>query len=217
MEDTSLQFSLFKDCIAKRVLSHPETLRQTQDSSELDDFSSYLASEAWPTLPDTIRTAAYETREVVPNDVDDVPIDNTSVSFTDTLISYGFASDHDDTLKFLRKVLADYVADACAPPPVWSSTRTEECEICDRQVPLTYHHLIPRSTHTKVLKKKWHPENMLNSVAWLCRPCHNVVHHIATNEELAREFFTVELLLKREEITKWRNYASKQRFGVRRG
>ena len=42
-------------------------------------------------------------------------------------------------------------------------------EICEREVPLTYHHLIPREVHDKVLKKKWHPEAMLNSVAWLCR------------------------------------------------
>ncbi|KAG6833153.1 hypothetical protein H0H87_010540 [Tephrocybe sp. NHM501043] len=169
MEDTSLQYSLFKDCIAKRILSHSETQRQTQDSSELDDFSSYLASEAWGTLADPIRTASYESRTSVLSDIDDLLLDNTSVSFTDTLISYGFASDHDDALKFLRKVLADYVADACAPPPVWSSTRTTECEICEREVPLTYHHLIPRSTHAKALKKKWHPEAIINSVAWLCR------------------------------------------------
>ena len=52
---------------------------------------------------------------------------------------------------------------------MWSKTRTTECEICEREVPLTYHHLIPREVHDKVRKKKWHPEAMLNSVAWLCR------------------------------------------------
>ncbi|KAF5378182.1 hypothetical protein D9615_007554 [Tricholomella constricta] len=217
MENTSSQFSLFKDCIAKRILSHPVTQRQTQDSSELDEFSSYLASESWPTLTEPIRTASYETRGSLPSDVDSIPLDSTSVSFTETLISYGFASDTDEAVKFLRKALADYLEDACAAPPVWSWTRTTECEICEREVPLTYHHLIPRSTHAKVLKKKWHPESMLNSVAWLCRPCHTTVHHVATNEELARDYYTVESLLQREDITKWRNYAAKQRFGIRRG
>ncbi|KAF8063590.1 hypothetical protein FPV67DRAFT_253339 [Lyophyllum atratum] len=217
MECTSSQYSLFKDSIAKRILLHPETQRQTQDSSELDDFSSYLASESWSTLPESIRTASYETRASVPTDIDTVPLDSTSTSFTDTLISYGFALDHDESLKFLRKALANYLDDACAPPPVWSSTRTTECEICEREVPLTYHHLVPRSTHTKALKKKWHTEAMLNSVAWLCRPCHSAVHHVASNEELAREYYTVDLLLQREDILKWRNYAAKQRFGVRRG
>ncbi|KAG6827094.1 hypothetical protein H0H92_013226 [Tricholoma furcatifolium] len=217
MENNSSQFSLFKDCIAKRIFAHTETRKQTQDSSELDEFSSYLASEAWPTLSDSMHTATYESRQSIPSDMDDVPLDNTSVAFADTLIAYGFVADHDDAIKFLRNALSDYILDACAPPPVWSSTRTTYCEICEREVPLTYHHLIPRSTHAKVLKKKWHPESMLNSVAWLCRPCHSAVHHVATNEELAREYFTVELLLEREDILKWRNYACKQRFGVRRG
>ncbi|KAG6882313.1 hypothetical protein C0993_011122, partial [Termitomyces sp. T159_Od127] len=212
-----MQLSLFKDCIAKRILAHPETRGQSQDSTDLDEFSSYLAAESWTTLPESIRTATYESRESVPSDVDDIPLDNTSVAFTDTLISYGFASDSDDALMFLRKVLVDYIADTCAPPPTWSSTRTKYCEICEREVPLTYHHLIPRSTHAKVLKKKWHPESMINSVAWLCRPCHSVVHNVTTNENLARNYFNVELLLERDDIQKWRNYASKQRFGVRRG
>ena len=40
---------------------------------------------------------------------------------------------------------------------------------------------------------------------------------MASNETLAREFYTVELLLAREDIQKWRKYAAKQRFGVKRG
>ncbi|KAF8063581.1 hypothetical protein FPV67DRAFT_252788 [Lyophyllum atratum] len=94
MEFTSSQYSLFKDSIAKRIISHPETQRQTQHSSELDDFSSYLASESWPTLPESTRTTSYETHASVRTDIDTVPLDSTSASFIDTLISYGFASDH---------------------------------------------------------------------------------------------------------------------------
>ena len=169
MGDTTLQFFLFTDCIAKRILAHPATQRPTESSTELDEFSTYLAIESWSTLPESIRTATYESRGFVPRDIDDVSLDNTSVAFTDTLVSYGFASDSDDALGLLKKVLVDYIADACAPPPAWSSTRTKECEICEREVPLTYHHLIPRSTHVKVLKKKWHTESKINSVAWLCR------------------------------------------------
>ncbi|RDB19017.1 hypothetical protein Hypma_014362 [Hypsizygus marmoreus] len=211
----SVQFATFKDAIARRILSYPTI--QAQDSSELDEFSSYLASESWSTLPDNIRNASYETRSSIPGDIEGIPLHTTPISFVDTLISYGFAIDHDHALQFLAKAVSDYIEDACAPPPIWSATRTKECQICEREVPLTYHHLIPRSTHAKVLKKKWHSEAVLNSVAWLCRPCHSAVHHVATNEELAREYYTVELLLEREDILKWRNYAAKQRFGVRRG
>ena len=97
----------------------------------------------------------------------------------------------------------------------------------------------PREVHAKALKKKWHPEAMLNSVAWLCRcassvfiasypssraprpgrtrPCHSTVHRVASNEELAREYYTVDRLLEREDVQKWRKYISKQRWSVKRG
>jgi hypothetical protein len=236
----SPQFVLLKDSFARRLLSSPELQWEssTNTEPELDDFSSYLAHEVWPTLPPPFLDASYETKSRIPDDLDSIPLDSTPVSFTDTLISYGIASDVEASQTFLRKVVADYLTEACAPPPVWSSTRTKECEICEREVPLTYYHLIPRSTHAKAAKKKWHPPSMLNSVAWLCRcvapryfvyvsqifltstdarPCHTVVHHVATNEELAQHYFSVSLLLERDDIRRWGKYASKQRFGVRCG
>jgi hypothetical protein len=44
-----------------------------------------------------------------------------------------------------------------------------------------------------------------------------MVHHVETNEELARNFYTVELLLQREDIQKWKVYAARQRYGKKRG
>ncbi|KAJ6532909.1 hypothetical protein DFH09DRAFT_1181853 [Mycena vulgaris] len=220
----SPQFLIMKDCIARRLLSCPdlrdaplELLAESTVEPELDDFSAYLAHEVWPTLPAVFLRASYETRYEIPDDLDSFPLDSTPVSFTDTLISYEIVPDPEAAHTFLRKVVAEYAADACAPPPAWSATRAKECEICEREIPLTYHHLIPRATHAKVLKKKWHPASMLNSVAWLCRPCHTVVHQIATNEELARSYHTVDLLLQRDDIRRWGKYTSKQRFGIRRG
>ena len=166
MEDlaSAPQFYIFKDCLARRIISRDVA----EDSTELDDFVSYLATESWPTLPPLLQNATYDTRSTVP-DIDHLSLDATPTAFIDTLVSYRLADDPDASLVFLRKTIEDYVGEACAPPPVWKSTRTKECEICEREVRLTYHHLIPRSTHAKVLRKKWHPETMLNSVAWLCR------------------------------------------------
>ncbi|KAI0707434.1 hypothetical protein C8T65DRAFT_531752, partial [Cerioporus squamosus] len=221
------QYSTFKDSLARRILAEPGIVARTELSNEqddtdaLDDFTSYLSEEIWPTVPQSLRSATHETRAQVP-DVDDLPLEIIiPPPFIDTLASCGIISTDSDVdeaaVAFLRKVLRDYVAEACAPPPVWSKTRTTECEICERAVPLTYHHLIPREVHDKARKKKWHPEAMLNSVAWLCRPCHTAVHQVASNEVLAREFYTVEMLLAREDIQRWRKYAAKQRWGVRRG
>lgn len=232
----SEQFSLFKDTMARHILARP-ALRDASDSldnSDIDEFTTYLAQETWPVLPPALQSATYEIRNSIP-DPDTVSLDATPLTFIETLVSYSLVSDEDDALVFLRKVVVGYVAEACAPPPVWKSTRTTECEICERDIPLSYHHLIPRSTHAKVLKKGWHPESQLNSVAWLCRwvgacgavevvrnanaisrQCHSTVHSVAPNEDLARYFYTVELLLEREDIQKWKKYAAKQRFGMSR-
>ena len=166
------QFSMFKDAIARRILK----LQQSGDEeSAMDDFVSYLASESWPTFPPNIKDATYDKRNTIP-DVETITFDSTSIDFVDSLISYSIVSDPDGAYELLRKTVADYLDQACSPPPIWSSTRTKECEICHREVPLTYHHLIPRSTHGKVIKKGWHSETILNSVAWLCRYIAN--HHL---------------------------------------
>ena len=163
------QFFLFKDTIARYALSGISDQQADQEEgSELDEFVSYLASEAWPTVPTAAQDATYDTRDKVP-EIDQIALESTSFAFIDSLISYGIIEDTDDAYKLLRRILDDYREQACAPPPVWSSTRTTECEICAREVPLTYHHLIPRAVHAKVLKQAWHPESMINSVAWLCR------------------------------------------------
>lgn len=165
----SSEFTTFKDCLAQRLLSKYTIGDDSQDSaSALDDFVSYLATELWPSIPTSLQTASHETRDALP-DLDTLPLENIPVSFTDTLISYSLVSDTDESQTFVRKVLESYVKDITAPPPIWSQTRAQECEICERDVPLTYHHLIPRSVHDKALKKGWHKESMINSVAWLCR------------------------------------------------
>ncbi|KAI5115647.1 hypothetical protein M0805_009062 [Coniferiporia weirii] len=227
-------YTLFKDCLASRVLFSLSSQHSSNssngglsaddlsDSEDLQDFSGYLASIAWPSLPESIRMLSHDSAKATGEpDVDEVSLDTLPPSFEDNLVSYSLVSPEEDGVDaaetFLRKTLSAYVPLALTPPPVWSNTRTHECEICDREVPLTYHHLVPRSTHARALKRGWHKEEMLNSVAWLCRPCHSVVHNVASNEDLARDFFTVERLLAREDVQRWRKYAAKQRWGARRG
>jgi hypothetical protein len=166
---SSVEFTTFKDCLAQRLLPKYTTVDDAQDSaSALDEFVSYLAAEIWPSIHTSLQTASYETRDSIP-DLDSLSLENIPVSFTDSLVSYGLVSDAEESQTFVRKVLESYVKDITAPPPIWSQTRAQECEICEREIPLTYHHLIPRSVHDKALKKGWHKESMINSVAWLCR------------------------------------------------
>jgi len=69
--------------------------------------------------------------------------------------------------------------------------------------------------HAKVLKRGWHEEWRLNSVAWLCRSCHSFVHQMAGNEELAREWWSVDLLMGREDVQRFVGWVSKVRWKAR--
>jgi len=45
-----------------------------------------------------------------------------------------------------------------------------------------------------------------------------MTHKVADNETLAKEFYTIEKLMQREDMQKWAAYQSKQRWkGPRRG
>ena len=58
-DSNATQFNTFKDALARRIISRPGFDDESNDPGELDDFASYLASEAWPALPDTLRSATY--------------------------------------------------------------------------------------------------------------------------------------------------------------
>ena len=169
----------------------------------------YLSSLIFPSLPTDVRTLSYAKYRDSPKlqDAYSAPLSASTTATLlntvpptaiDSLESYALlpaSSDALDLRNLLAPVLAAYTSAATAPPPQWSTTRTSACELCARDwVPLTYHHLIPRSTHERVRKRGWHADEMLNSVAWLCRACHSFVHRLASNEELARGFYTVELI-----------------------
>lgn len=145
-------------------------------------------------------------------------------STTDSLTTYNVLPSSSDAApttaaEFLHPIIASFVETLTKTPPPPSQTKSAHiesgagCEICTRDhVPLTYHHLIPRSVHDKVLKRKWHAKEELGNVAWLCRACHSFVHGLGSNELLARELFTVEKLLEREEVTRWAAWVGRVRW-----
>ncbi|KAH7108248.1 hypothetical protein BKA62DRAFT_15532 [Auriculariales sp. MPI-PUGE-AT-0066] len=202
----SESFSAFKETLASRIAA---------DSDGLDEFIIYLASLAWDILPIDIHSASYE--HPPSSTSDSISLNALPLAFGETLAAYGVldATDDEASTKLLTAVLDDFIADRTAAPAAGRNTRSgvSECEICTRPdsiINLTYHHLVPRSTHKMVRQRGLHPEERLQAVAWICRPCHNMVHRVATNEELAKDWYTVDKLLERDDIQRWRSWASKQ-------
>ena len=135
------------------------------------------------------------------------------VSVSESLVVYGLISEQSDYSTSLKSILCDYLYSVTAKPRVTVQDKATACEICDRDwIPLTDHHLIPRSVHAKVLKRGWHEEWTLNNLAQICGACHKYVHRIASNEELAKEWYTVEKLLDREDVQDWAKWVGKLRW-----
>ncbi|PGH27582.1 hypothetical protein AJ80_00824 [Polytolypa hystricis UAMH7299] len=201
------------------------SLTESNDPEELAEFIDYIAGETFSALPKEVQTLSYSAVQENATSICAGPLSTSTLdalagsvplSVSESLSVYGLVPDASDFPKFLEPILNEYITSATAPPPVWSNTRTSACEICARDwIPLSYHHLIPKAVHAKILKRKWHEEWMLNSVAWLCRACHNFVHQMASNEELAKEWYTIERILQREDVQAWASWVSKIRWKAR--
>lgn len=194
------------------------------DPEELAEFVDFIAMESFSSLPEPLQSLSYSTLQHSPQlqDIYSTPLSTSTLetitspiplSVTDSLTVYGIIPFPSDLPQFLRAPLTEYIDSVASPPPVWITTRTNACEICERDwIPLSYHHLIPKEVHAKVLKKGWHDEWMLNSVAWLCRACHSFVHRMASNEELAREWYTVDRILERDDVQDWARWVGRVRW-----
>lgn len=97
------------------------------------------------------------------------------------------------------------------------------CDMCERHMKLTFHHLIPKALHRKYIKKNRLPSNLTaepgfkmgaflgNFGAYLCRPCHSAVHRCEPNRALAEEYNTIDRLLAHPKIGAWAAFNSKQK------
>jgi len=135
-------------------------------------------------------------------------------SFSKSFDTYELLRSDVDLARVLEPVFNSYVdAVTTAPSEYQHTQRGTECEICERdQLPLTYHHLIPKQMHEKAVKRGWVKDWEVLKVAWLCRACHNFVHQIASNEVLARELNSIELLMEREDVQSWSAWIGKIRW-----
>ncbi|KAL8858377.1 MAG: hypothetical protein Q9178_005058 [Gyalolechia marmorata] len=211
----------------KDVEHEPGATTSGSPSEELEDFVDYIANELFLSFPSEVRSLSYSGlqsdalaskrfSDPLPAAVVEQILATVSPSIAESFEAYNLLSDQVDLPRFLTPILQEYINAATAAPPIWSNTRASACEICERDwVPLTYHHLIPKQIHAKAVKRAWHKEWQLNSVAWLCRACHNFVHQIATNEELAKDYWSVHKLMEQEDVVAWANWVGRVRWKAR--
>ncbi|MFI0399589.1 MAG: hypothetical protein ACH34X_10935 [Thiolinea sp.] len=69
------------------------------------------------------------------------------------------------------------------------------CTCCGRITTLTFHHLIPRKLHRRTAFKKRYNREELNQGIAVCRTCHNGIHALYTEMQLAKRFASLNALL----------------------
>lgn len=91
--------------------------------------------------------------------------------------------------------------------------RPDACDLCGREIPLTFHHLVPRGVHRRPRFLRRYGKDEMRSVGlWICRLCHSGIHEIIPNEKvLAESYYTKELLLSHEGIARHVAWVRKQK------
>jgi hypothetical protein len=86
------------------------------------------------------------------------------------------------------------------------------CELCGRDQPLTKHHLIPKAVHgRKRYIKQYGKDEMRNRGVMACKLCHDGIHDLFTEKQLAEGFTSKESLLKNDRVQKHLAWVRKQK------
>jgi len=115
---------------------------------------------------------------------------------------------------FLREIWEERYAPKVEEDGIIEDDVPSECQVCERGVRLTRHHLFPREMHKFCLKRGVATgEELERRVLHCCRLCHNAIHRFFTNEELALKYNTLELLLCDEKFFRFARWNASQAAG----
>ena len=91
---------------------------------------------------------------------------------------------------------------------------TGVCHICNREIELVEHHLIPKT----VQKENWFKNNFraeqFEEKIMVCVDCHNAIHKFHDSRELGQNINTLEKILADDKIVKFAKFAAKQKGGI---
>jgi len=95
---------------------------------------------------------------------------------------------------------------------VIQSSNIGTCALCEREeIPLTFHHLIPRTLHSKKWYKKHYTEEELNVGEDLCADCHEAIHDFIPEKTLGKSFNTLALLKEHPKVANFARWVAKQK------
>ena len=85
------------------------------------------------------------------------------------------------------------------------------CRFCQRNVALTFHHLIPRKLHKRKRFAKRYSRDELNAGIMICQRCHKGLHKLYSETELGSELNSEQALLEDAAVVKHIAWVAKQK------
>jgi len=76
---------------------------------------------------------------------------------------------------------------------------------------LTFHHLIPKKLHRRAFFRKNFDKDELNQGVNICRACHDGIHDLYDEMQLAKQFPTLPALLADEALQKHFAWVAKKK------
>lgn len=98
--------------------------------------------------------------------------------------------------------------------PITSASRrsvTGACPYCRRELPLTFHHLIPKKLHRRPHYRRRYSREALAMGIYICRDCHDGIHESYTEMELAKLYSTPEAIARDPALARHFAWLSRQR------
>jgi 5-methylcytosine-specific restriction endonuclease McrA len=92
-----------------------------------------------------------------------------------------------------------------------SRLKSGQCLCCGRFAALTFHHLIPKKLHRRAFYRKNFDKEALNKGVNVCRLCHDGIHDLYDEMQLAKQFSTPEALLADEALQRHFAWVAKKK------
>eukprot|EP01080_Neovahlkampfia_damariscottae_P003296 gene3296-5737_t len=185
----------------------------TEEQPLLDEVVIFkIIEKIIPEMSDDLEQLSFFSSEIHQNlEISLTSKDHLNGIIGEHLVNNGFSESLDKSLDLCEDIL-----EMLNNPSEEDVKELEEeledgnCVLCGRDMALTFHHLIPRMTHKKMLKKGFNKTD-LNRGIMICRPCHNAIHRLIDHESMALEYYTLDLIMTNEKVLKWIKYAEKQK------
>jgi len=89
--------------------------------------------------------------------------------------------------------------------------RPTYCCLCQRQTPLTFHHLVPRKVHRRTFFRKHFSRQELSIGIYICRKCHSGIHKLFDEMKLAKELNSLDKLRENPDVARHVAWVARQK------